>query len=71
MWRDIALANRTALLGELDAYMAQLNQIRTLLDQGDGPALEKVFGSAQAARLAWTAAIEAAEQARSFEQGGD
>ena len=71
MWRDIALANRTALLGELDAYMAQLNQIRTLLDQGDGPALEKVFGSAQAARQAWIAAIEAAEQARSFEQGGD
>ncbi len=71
MWRDIALANRTALLGELDAYMSQLNQIRTLLDHGDGPALEKVFGSAQAARQAWTAAIEAAEQARSFEQGGD
>ena len=71
MWRDIALANRTALLGELDAYMAQLNQIRTLLDHGDGPALEKVFGSAQAARQAWIAAIEAAEQARSFEQGGD
>lgn len=71
MWRDIALANRTALLGELDAYMAQLNQIRTLLDHGDGPALEKVFGSAQAARQAWIAAIEATEQARSFEQGGD
>jgi len=71
MWRDIALANRTALLGELDAYMAQLSQIRALLDRGDGPALEKIFGSAQAARQAWIAAIEAAEQARSFEQGGD
>jgi len=71
MWRDIALANRTALLGELDAYMAQLSQIRALLDQGDGSALEKIFGSAQAARQAWIAAIEAAEQARSFEQGGD
>jgi len=71
MWRDIALANRTALLGELDAYMAQLSQIRVLLDQGNGPALEKIFGSAQAARQSWIAAIEAAEQARSFEQGGD
>jgi prephenate dehydrogenase len=71
MWRDIALANRTALLGELDAYMTQLSQIRALLDQGDGPALEKMFGSAQAARQAWIAAIEATEQARSFEQGGD
>lgn len=71
MWRDIALANRTALLGELDAYMAQLSQVRALLDRGDGTALEKIFGSAQAARQAWIAAIEAAEQARSFEQGGD
>ena len=71
MWRDIALANRSALLGELDAYMAQLSQIRALLDQGDGPGLEKTFASAQAARQAWIAAIEAAEQARSFEQGGD
>ncbi|CAM8655879.1 TyrA Prephenate dehydrogenase [Oxalobacteraceae bacterium] len=71
MWRDIALANRTALLGELDAYMDKLSQIRALLDQGDGAALEKIFGSAQAARQAWIAAIEAAEQARSFEQGGD
>jgi prephenate dehydrogenase len=71
MWRDIALANRSALLDELDAYMAQLSHIRALLDQGDGPELEKIFGSAQAARRAWIAAIEAAEQARSFEQGGD
>jgi len=71
MWRDIALANRVALLSELDAYMARLNQIRTLLEQGDGSALEKIFGGAQAARQAWIATIEAAEQARSFEQGGD
>jgi prephenate dehydrogenase len=71
MWRDIALANRTALLSELDAYMAKLSQIRELLDQGDGSSLEKIFGGAQAARQAWIAAIEAAEQARSFEQGGD
>jgi len=71
MWRDIALANRTALLDELDAYMAQLTQVRALLDQSDGPALEKTFATAQAARQAWIAAIEAAEQARSFEQGGD
>lgn len=71
MWRDIALANRTALLSELDAYMAKLSQIRALLDQGDGSSLEKIFGGAQAARQAWITAIEAAEQARSFEQGGD
>ncbi len=71
MWRDIALANQTALLAEMDAYLAQLTKLRTLLAAGDGAAMESMFGRAQAARQAWIAAIEAAEQARSYEQGGD
>ena len=71
MWRDISLANKTALLAELDSYTAQLAQLRTLLINEDGPAIEAVFGRAQKARLDWIAAIEAAEQRQSFEQGGD
>lgn len=71
MWRDIALANRAALLAELDAYSAQLSTLRMMLANSDGAALEKTFGRAQSARQAWIAAIEAAEQARAFEQGGD
>ncbi len=71
MWRDIALANQTALLAEMDAYLAQLNALRALLAAGDGAGMEKMFERAQAARQAWIAAIEAAEQARSYEQGGD
>jgi prephenate dehydrogenase len=71
MWRDIALANRSALLAEVDAYVAQLTQLRALLAAGDGAAMENMFGRAQAARQAWIAAIEAAEHARSYEQGGD
>ncbi len=71
MWRDIALANQTALLAEMDAYLAQLTQLRALLAAGDGAGMEKMFERAQAARQAWIAAIEAAEQARSYEQGGD
>lgn len=71
MWRDISLANRSALLAELDAYTAQLAQLRTLLAASDGAGLEKIYGRAQAARQAWIAAIEAAEQARADEQGGD
>ncbi|MEO0316719.1 MAG: Prephenate dehydrogenase [Pseudomonadota bacterium] len=71
MWRDIALANREALLAELDSYIAQVTQLRALLAAGDGKAMENMFGRAQAARQAWIAAIEAAEQARSYEQGGD
>lgn len=71
MWRDIALANRPAILAELDAYIVQLTQMRHLLDKGDGTALEGLFGRAQRARQAWIAAIEAAEQQRPYEQGGD
>ena len=71
MWRDIALANRPALLAELDAYLAQVTQLRELLNNQDGAALEALFARAQHARQAWIAAIEAAEQQRPYEQGGD
>lgn len=71
MWRDISLANRRALLAELDAYTAQLAQLRAMLDASDGVALEQVYSRAQSARQGWIAAIEAAEQKRSYEQGGD
>lgn len=53
MWRDICVANRQALLAELDAYLAELAYLRALLVQGDGPALENHFAQASAARNAW------------------
>ncbi len=71
MWRDISLANRDALLTEVDAYAAQLAQLRSMLAESDGASLEKIYARAQSARQAWIAAIEAAEQARADEQGGD
>ena len=61
MWRDISLANRSALLGELDAYLAQLNGIRAMLAAGDGEGLQTVYSHARQARQTWIAAIEAAE----------
>ena len=61
MWRDISLANRDALLGELDAYLAQLGHVRSLLAASDGAALETVYANAQRARTAWIDAIESAE----------
>jgi prephenate dehydrogenase len=69
MWRDITLANRTALLAELDSYMAQLTQLRSLLVAGDGTAIEAVYANAQHARLNWARTIEAAE--KQHRQGGD
>lgn len=53
MWRDICVANRQALLAELDAYLTELAYMRALLMQGDGPALESLFAEASAARNAW------------------
>jgi prephenate dehydrogenase len=69
MWRDISLANREALLGELDSYMLQLGQLRDMLAAGNGAALEAVYTNAQRARHEWISTIEAAE--RPNRQGGD
>ena len=53
MWRDICLANRVALLGELDHYQAQLKELHEALKNGDGTVLEKTFDVARTARRAW------------------
>lgn len=53
MWRDICLANRKALLKELDAYIAELLRTRVLLASADGPGLEGMFATARARRDAW------------------
>jgi len=53
MWRDICVANRLALLEELDAYLAELARLRTMLVEADGDALEAVFERARRARNAW------------------
>ena len=61
MWRDITLANAPALLGELDAYLAQLTSLRAMLAARDGAGIEAVYTNAQQARRRWVEAIEAAE----------
>lgn len=53
MWRDIALANRTALLEEIDRYQAQLGEMRQALAAGDGARLQAIFDTARTARRAW------------------
>jgi len=68
MWRDISLANRDALLGELDAYLAQLTRMRTRLAEADGAGLESVYANAQRARCAWIETIEAAEKPQPADQ---
>lgn len=55
MWRDICLANREALLGELDAYLEQVKQMREAIAAGDGEKLGQIFDLARNARNAWLA----------------
>lgn len=69
MWRDISLANRDALLTELDAYLAQLTKLRATLAASDGAGLEAVYANAQRARREWIEAIEAAEPPPGPESG--
>jgi prephenate dehydrogenase len=58
MWRDICLANRAALLQELDAYMAELLRTRVLLASGDSDGLEAMFATARARRDAWLDSLQ-------------
>lgn len=53
MWRDICVANRVALLKELDAYVAELLRTRVLLASADSAGLEGMFATARARRDAW------------------
>ena len=58
MWRDICVANRHALLKELDAYMAELIRTRVLLAGADSAGLETMFAAARTRRDAWLDSLE-------------
>lgn len=54
MWRDVCMANREALLGELANYMHELNDIHAALALGDAAKLEDIFSLARKLRGNWT-----------------
>ena len=53
MWRDICLANKKALLAELERYGGGLERVKRMLARGDARALEALFSGARAARDRW------------------
>ncbi len=53
MWRDIFLANRSALVGAMDKYLFEINSLRKFLKAGDGQALQAAFERARDARERW------------------
>ena len=54
MWRDIALANRTALLSEFGRFEEHWRTLRDALEKGDGTALEMIFARARNTRKDWS-----------------
>lgn len=55
MWRDICLANRDALLGELGRYQQELETLHVALAEADADKLEQVFSEARRVRSNWRA----------------
>ena len=53
MWRDICLANREALLKQINAYQNELNSLQEMLKNNDGEALEQAFSQARGVRENW------------------
>ena len=56
MWRDICIANKEALLREINTYEAVLGHLKAQIKAGDGAALERIFARASDTRLKWGAA---------------
>jgi prephenate dehydrogenase len=54
MWRDICLANRDALMRELQQYAAELHVLHQALENNDAAKLEEIFSLAREVRSAWT-----------------
>ena len=53
MWRDICLANKSAVLKEIDQYLNIVKHLQTLIQEGDGEQLEKLFSKASESRNNW------------------
>ncbi|MFD1121283.1 prephenate dehydrogenase [Methylophilus flavus] len=53
MWRDIALANKQALLQELNMYQQAVSEMTALLENNDDKGLFDLFEHASEARNAW------------------
>ncbi len=53
MWRDICIANREAILKELDSYMTVVQHLQCLIKNKDSEGIEKLFSKASQSRNKW------------------
>lgn len=58
MWRDIAMANRQAMVKQIECFQAELQSMKQALEREDADVLLQQFASAQQARDAWLASKE-------------
>ena len=54
MWRDISLANRDALLREIEQYAAELYKLHQALEKQDTSKIDEMFSLAHKVRSNWT-----------------
>ncbi len=59
MWRDIAIANRGALLKAIDLFSSQLGSLRSAVESEDADALYETFSRAKVARDQFSAILAA------------
>jgi prephenate dehydrogenase len=53
MWTDISLANRSAILQELDAYLSIIERMKKAIQEQDTPTLQKMLQIASDSRNQW------------------
>ncbi len=53
VWKDISLANKTAILNDLDLFIKEINKTSNLIKNNDYVALEKYFDVASKIRKNW------------------
>lgn len=50
LWRDITLQNRDELMDQLDQWMAEMNRVKSLLEDGSADMIEQYFAVAKEVR---------------------
>jgi prephenate dehydrogenase len=53
MWKDICIANKTAILEEIAAYETVLSELKTSVANEDSQRLMDIFQASRKARIYW------------------
>lgn len=68
MWQEICLANSGAILKMIDLFSAQLNHLRTAIDEGDGETIMASFERAKSARDHFAGMLERQNQSTTTQE---